>query len=363
MVGPVRRHLRGYMRPRNARVSLPPCGRPYCGSAGCACWCAQPFAPPPCDRLCRCASRARRRRPGAVRAPAGPASAPSCRRAPPPAAVRASGRRACVRRCHAAACRACRFPSPWPSIPPVGSVSPLPARRLNGTWTVLQRREEIGSLQVAPRVLVAWPPGEESRMAKPRGKRIKEQPKEAATAAAAAIAGVAAAGGKLAWGKLSGRGEEPSRAYRLHEREYVPDGLRRVARGQLECGLEDLDGEPSDNLDQAVHESRKRLKRLRATLRLGRGGIDQDTYKAENAAFRDAGRRLAGPRDAAVLVETLDELTQRFADELRLEDTTPLRERLVRDHERQANALRKDESALESVRGELDRGRARTAAW
>src|SRR3954454_8411398 len=222
---------------------------------------------------------------------------------------------------------------------------------------------QIGSLQVAARALFAWPTGEESHVAKPRRKRITGQPKEAAAAAAAAIAGVAAAGGKLAWDKLSGRGEDPSRAYRLHEREYVPDGLRRVARGQLECGLEDLDGEPTDNLDQAVHETRKRLKRLRATLRLGRGGIGQDTYKAENAAFRDAGRRLAGPRDAAVLVETLDELTKRFADELRLEDTTPLRERLVRDHERQANALRKDESALESVRGELDRGRARTAAW
>src|SRR4051812_32842281 len=120
-------------------------------------------------------------------------------------------------------------------------------------------------------------------MAKSRASRIKGQPKEAA--AAAALAGVAVAGGKLAWDKLSSDGDDqPSRAYRLEAGEFVPDGMRRVARGQLERGLEDLDGEPSGDLDEAVHESRKRLKRLRAGLRLVRGAIGEDTYKAENTA-------------------------------------------------------------------------------
>jgi CHAD domain-containing protein len=59
-----------------------------------------------------------------------------------------------------------------------------------------------------------------------------------------------------------------------------------------------------------VHETRKSLKRLRATVRLAR----DEAYRRENVAFRDAGRRLGGARDSQVLLETLDALTDRYRD-------------------------------------------------
>jgi CHAD domain-containing protein len=189
----------------------------------------------------------------------------------------------------------------------------------------------------------------------------KAPPKEAA--AAAAIAGAAAVGGKLAWDKVSSRKAQEARAYRLDGQEHVPDGMRRVARGQLENGLDDLDGEPSRKLDDAVHASRKRLKRLRASLRLGRGALGEPTYKRENKTFRDLGRRLAGPRDAAVLVETLDGLTERFGDELGPEAMAPLHRQLERAHDAEVKALSEDQSAIGEVRDELESARTRTAAW
>jgi CHAD domain len=69
----------------------------------------------------------------------------------------------------------------------------------------------------------------------------------------------------------------------------VPDGMRRIARGQLDAGIEELEGQPNRKLDEAVHETRKRLKRLRASLRLERCAIGDETYSRENAAFRDLG--------------------------------------------------------------------------
>jgi CHAD domain len=124
-------------------------------------------------------------------------------------------------------------------------------------------------------------------MAKARETQLAE------AAAAAVVTGAAAIGGKLAKDKLSAsRGREAARVYRLEDGEFVPYGMRRIARGQLDPALEELEGQPNRKLDEAVHETRKRLKRLRASLRLERFAIGDETYRRENAAFRDLGKRL-----------------------------------------------------------------------
>jgi CHAD domain-containing protein len=193
------------------------------------------------------------------------------------------------------------------------------------------------------------------------GKARESQLTEAA--AAAVVTGAAVVGGKLAEDKLSDkRAAERARAYRLRRGETVPDGMRRIGRGQLEAGIEELDGQPNRKLDEAVHSTRKRLKRLRAALRVERGAIGDGTYRLENTIFRDAGRRLSGPRDAAVLIEILDGLTERFGDELPAEDVSPLRNRLVQEHKRAVAKLRRDEKTLADVRGVLEDAHVRTAA-
>jgi CHAD domain-containing protein len=202
-------------------------------------------------------------------------------------------------------------------------------------------------------------------MAKSRKSTVNtklREPKEAA--AAVALTGAAAVGGKLALDKVSaGRREDRARAYRLRQAEFVPDGMRRIARGQLDAGIEELAGQPNRKLDEAVHETRKRLKRLRAALRLQRSAIGAETYRQENTAFREMGRKLSAPRDAMVLIETLDELTERFRDELRPDTTGPLRARFVQAHKRALTRLRRDEATIDAVRGELAEARERSAAW
>jgi CHAD domain-containing protein len=188
------------------------------------------------------------------------------------------------------------------------------------------------------------------------------EPKEAA--AAVALAGAAAVGGKLALDKVVSAGRRADgRAYRLGQDEFVPDGMRRIVRGQLDAGVEELAGQPNRRLDEAVHETRKRLKRLRAALRLERSAIGAETYRGENAAFRELGKRLSAPRDAMVLIETLDELTDRFRDELPPDATRALRARFEQTHKRALTRLRRDEATIEAVRGELEEARERSAAW
>jgi CHAD domain-containing protein len=195
-------------------------------------------------------------------------------------------------------------------------------------------------------------------MAKTRESQVAE------AAAATALAGAAALGGKLAKDRrAASRAREAARAYRLGDGEFVPDGMRRIARGQLDQGIEELDGQPNRKLDEAVHETRKRLKRLRALLRVERSAVGDETYRRENATFRELGKRLSAPRDARVLVETLDALSERFGDELPPDQTGPLRNQLEKRHQRAAAKLRRDRATLDAVRAQLEEARIRSASW
>jgi CHAD domain-containing protein len=93
----------------------------------------------------------------------------------------------------------------------------------------------------------------------------------------------------------------------------VPDGLRRCAREQLDLAIDELSNRVADDPIEAVHDARKALKKARSLLRLGRGTLDPDERRRDNAALRGAGRELSAARDAEVMLEATDDLIERFA--------------------------------------------------
>jgi CHAD domain-containing protein len=103
-------------------------------------------------------------------------------------------------------------------------------------------------------------------------------------------------------------------AFKLKKKESEDDGVRRVAHGRAEDAVKLLREEEADPVE-AVHEARKDLKKLRATLKLVRPVLGDDTYRRENGRFRDVGRALSDVRDAQVRAQTVDALAERFADE------------------------------------------------
>jgi CHAD domain-containing protein len=159
-----------------------------------------------------------------------------------------------------------------------------------------------------------------------------------------------------------GRRDDSRRAYRLRVDEPVPDGIRRIARGQLELARDELSSAPQHAQAKAVHETRKRLKRLRACVRLARDAVGEATYERENVAFRTTARCLAAGRDAQVLIDTLDALRDGFAYELPDRVTDRLRDRLRAERDRAALSGRDDER-VDAVLGAMQRAHARTAAW
>jgi CHAD domain-containing protein len=142
---------------------------------------------------------------------------------------------------------------------------------------------------------------------------------------------------------------------------WQPDGsprheVRRIARGQVERGLSELD-EPDRHA--AVHQVRKRGKKLRALLRLVRKSAPE-LYERENAAFRDATRRLAADRDAAVGLATYDGLRARFAA-VSDDGSDPVRAALVERREEVSGE--ELEQRLEAVRTDLEAALERIETW
>jgi CHAD domain-containing protein len=98
------------------------------------------------------------------------------------------------------------------------------------------------------------------------------------------------------------------RSFKLKEGEPVPKGIVRIARGRIDHAIDHLEGRADGSPEEAVHEARKDMKKLRAVVRLMRPGLGDKVYRRENACFRDAGQELAGLRDADVMLGTLAKL-------------------------------------------------------
>ncbi len=92
-------------------------------------------------------------------------------------------------------------------------------------------------------------------------------------------------------------------AFRLDPGE-AGNGVQRVVVEQVARAMRSLISATAgtdDELDDQVHDVRKRLKRVRAVLRLVRDPLGDEVYRAENARYRDLGRRIAPARDARVV--------------------------------------------------------------
>ena len=103
-------------------------------------------------------------------------------------------------------------------------------------------------------------------------------------------------------------------AYRLERDESVIKGLTRVVREEIESAGTHLSGHRKPSRDEAIHEARKSIKKVRAVLRLVSAEPDDATAR-ENSRLRDVARKLSEFRDAFVIIETLDDVKKKYKDE------------------------------------------------
>ena len=155
------------------------------------------------------------------------------------------------------------------------------------------------------------------------------------------------------------------RQFALLPGEPLGEGLTRMALGQLDLAIGLLADEVGEmKPEQAVHETRKALKRLRALMRLLRDELGEHTAAHENAVLRSAGVRLATARDTEVMVGTLDELVRSHPGKLaHRSGVSRLRARLVAERDAAAALALGDSATRAEVLGDLRAARGRVAGW
>jgi CHAD domain-containing protein len=117
-------------------------------------------------------------------------------------------------------------------------------------------------------------------------------------------------------------------AYRLKHGESVPEGVKRIAREEIRAAVQYLRGKGGISRDEAIHEARKSIKKVRALLRLVRPELGE-FYESESTRLRDAGRKLSQVRDLGALITTFDGLKKRRGKTLGKVSLTAIRRALV----------------------------------
>jgi CHAD domain-containing protein len=135
----------------------------------------------------------------------------------------------------------------------------------------------------------------------------------AATVAASIAIGVGVARARAERARRSEHERDArDRRFELLAHEPHGRGLQRMALGQLDVAIEQISSRGvGSSPERSVHEARKALKRLRALMRLLEDELGERAYARESTVLREAGERLAGARDAEVLLTTLDGLIER----------------------------------------------------
>ncbi len=104
-------------------------------------------------------------------------------------------------------------------------------------------------------------------------------------------------------------------AYRIEPHETVTAAVRRIAHEEIDAAIADLDDGLGVDRTEAIHDCRKRCKRIRGLVRLVRPVMDEGDYRAVNAGARDAASKLSYLRDSAAAHETFVSLVASAAQD------------------------------------------------
>jgi CHAD domain-containing protein len=117
--------------------------------------------------------------------------------------------------------------------------------------------------------------------------------------------------------------------FALRSKEPIAKGLVRSIGSDIKRALRELD---SLNAEETIHELRKRLKRMRALIRLVRHDIGSKAFRLIDDRLQHSAKQLTDLRDAEVLVQTVDELKNDRGVRIGPNAFQRLREQLVTRH-------------------------------
>ena len=103
--------------------------------------------------------------------------------------------------------------------------------------------------------------------------------------------------------------------FRLKAGEPVCREVRRIVLLQLDLARSELTTIGDPESDEAIHDARRRVKKIRAVLRLIRPVLDK-AYRAVDPDLRRVSKLLAPVADGKGVIDTLNTLARRYRKSL-----------------------------------------------
>ncbi len=148
-------------------------------------------------------------------------------------------------------------------------------------------------------------------------------------------------------------------SYKLKDNESYSDGMKRIVAEQIESALDSL--KPTvRNKDEAIHDARVCIKKIRAILRLIRDPLGKKIYAEEDTGYRDVARELSRVRDSAAMIEIIDKLAEHFSDQLSPDAFDSVRAPLRRSQKTRQQDRKK---AMTAAARSLRQARKRVPEW
>ncbi len=146
-------------------------------------------------------------------------------------------------------------------------------------------------------------------------------------------------------------------AFRLKSDTSIATEIRRIVLRQLEVAISELRTVGDPESDEAIHDARRRVKKIRAILRLVQPVLDK-AYRAVDRDLKDVSRMLAPVADGQGIIATLDQLAHRYRKTLPKRSVASIRARLRdrgahTDHEADVQGV--VETAAARLKSERDR--------
>jgi len=100
--------------------------------------------------------------------------------------------------------------------------------------------------------------------------------------------------------------------FRLKSGQAISNEVRRIVLKQLDLATSELTAIGDPESDEAIHDARRRVKKIRAVIRLVRPVLDKQYRSGVDPALRRVSKMLAPVADGQGVIDTLNVLARRM---------------------------------------------------
>ena len=150
-------------------------------------------------------------------------------------------------------------------------------------------------------------------------------------------------------------------SFELHQRKHIEDELTKIVRQQLRNAAHALTTSAGSQFRSAVHESRKRVKKVRAVaVLLKQAGAKLP--RSDRRRLKSAARALSRVRDRTAIIDTFDRVRRRYPRQLPEHTYGILRRGLVAARDR-SEARAQREGVVTEAAERLEKTRQSAKQW